>query len=220
MSHVSVKHASGTEPVSLAEFLATASTLLATSITNTSAMLEQASGLFRGLPALSGFKPTPMCEIPETECPPRCVCHATWEARAGETPALTVRVRNASKVARTFSLSVTPFTGASGSLGTIALAPTSLSLKPGQSGVVDAKFTVPQGTAGDYQAEIMVHGVYEQCVEVSLRISEKKTCGDERCTCEVVQGDLPVRIRAHHWYDHFQCTESCGDPAGRGGHDG
>lgn len=34
-------------------------------------------------------------------------------------------------------------------------------------------------------------------------------CRQKCCTCEVVLGDPPVRIRAHHWYDHFQCTERC-----------
>jgi hypothetical protein len=85
-------------------------------------------------------------------------------------------------------------------------------LAAGHSGIVDARFTVPNVPEGDYDAEIVVVGAYEQCVRVTLRVRCKKTCGDERCTCEVIQGDPPLRIRTHHWYDHFQCTEPCVDP--------
>src|SRR5262249_46017024 len=89
------------------------------------------------------------------------------------------------------------------------LSPASLSLAPGQAGVVRATFTVPRTPEGDYDAEIVVRGLYEQCVCVTLKVQCKKTCGDECCACEVVQGDPPVRIRAHQWYHHFQCTEPC-----------
>ena len=95
--------------------------------------------------------------------------------------------------------------------GTLSLSPATLTLQAGQTGIVNAKFTVPNAPDGDYHAEIVIKGAYEQCVRVRLRISCKKVCGDEHCVCEVVQGDPPVRIRAHHWYHHFQCTEPCGD---------
>jgi hypothetical protein len=153
-----------------------------------------------------------MCEIPEIDCPPRCVCEVTWEASPGETPALTVRVTNASKFARTFHLDATSFVGDGGSPGTITLAPKSLSLPAGHVGIVNATFTVPDVPEGAYEAEILVRGAYEQCVRVRLTVKCEKTCGESRCTCEVVQGDPPVRIRAHHWYDHFQCTEPCFEP--------
>jgi hypothetical protein len=207
MSHATARPVSG-QP-SLDEFLAAASKLLATSLTSSRVLLEQAGALLPRMPGLTALRRPGMCAIPETECPPRCVCVVTWEAMPGETPGLTLRIRNASKVARTFSVSSTPFTGAGGSPGKIALEPASLSLPAGHSGVVNGTFTVPKVDTGDYESEILVQGAYEQCVRVILKIRSEKTCGDDRCTCEVVQGDPPVRIRAHHWYDHFQCTEPC-----------
>ncbi len=214
MSHVSVKPASAGQP-SLEELFALGSRLLATSIDSARIILQQAAGLLPPMPDLRTLRPRDMCEIPETDCPPRCVCEVTWEAIPGETPGLTVRVTNASKAARTFHLHATPFTGTGGSPGTITLAPASLSLPPGHAGVANATFTVPSGPAGDYEAEILVQGAYEQCVRVRLKVRCEKTCGEERCTCEVMQGDPPVRIRAHHWYDHFQCTEPCVEPLRR-----
>lgn len=154
----------------------------------------------------------PCCEIPETECPPRCVCDVTWEARPGDTRSLTVRVTNSSKSARTFQLHAAPFAGPGGSPGTLSLSPSTLTLQPGHAGIVNATFTVPNVPDGDYHAEIVVKGAYEQCVRVRLRVQCKRTCDDEHCICDVVQGDPPVRIRAHQWYDHFQCTEPCVDP--------
>jgi len=159
---------------------------------------------------VTALRPKDPCAIPETECPPRCVCDVTWEASPGETPSLTLRLTNASTSTRTFQLQATPFTGPSGSPGTLTLSPTSLTLQGGQTGIANAKFTVPNVPEDDYHAEVVIKGAYEQCVQVRLRVRCKKACGDEHCTCDVVQGDPPVRIRAHHWYHHFQCTEPCG----------
>jgi hypothetical protein len=151
----------------------------------------------------------PCCEIPETPCPPRCVCDLTSEARPGEAISLTVRVINASKSTRTFQLHATTFVGPGGAPGALTLAPSSLTLEAGHAGIITATFTVPNIPEGDYRAEIVVQGAYEQCVRVTLRVRCRKTCGDEPCICDVVQGEPPVRIRAHDWYDHFQCTEPC-----------
>jgi hypothetical protein len=139
------------------------------------------------------------------------VCEVSWEAKAGETPTLTLRVTNSSKSTRTFQVHATPFAGPGGSPGTLSLTPSSLTLQPGHSDFVSAKFTVPNVPDGDYHAEIVVKGAFEQCVCVGLRVRCGKTCCNEHCTCDVVQGDPPVRIRAHEWYHHFQCIEPCVD---------
>jgi hypothetical protein len=183
--------------------------LLAMSIDNARTLIQQASSVLPPLPDMQSLRPKDMCAIPETECPPRCVCEVTWEASPGETPGLTVRVTNASKSGRTFNLHATPFIGAGGSPGTMTLSAQSLSLPPGSAGAVNATFTIPNDADGEYDAEIVVRGAYEQCVRVTLNVRCEKRVGKECGTCEVVQGDPPVRIRAHHWYDHFQCTESC-----------
>lgn len=153
------------------------------------------------------------CEIPETECPPRCVCEVTWEAACGETVAATIRVVNRSSATRTFSVTALPFPGLDPKEAAIAIEPASLELSPSTSAVVSASFVVPgEAHAAAHETEIVVRGAYEQCVRVILHVAERHRCADEapHCVCEVVQGDPPPRIRAHHWYDHFQCTEPCG----------
>jgi hypothetical protein len=211
MSHASAKHSSSTGQPALEDFLGFGLKLLSLSLDNLRTVVQQAPSFPLQLPDLASLRPKDPCAIPEPECPPRCVCDVTWEASPGETPALTVRVTNSSKATRTFQLHATPFAGPGGSPGTLSLSPSSLTLQPGHVGIVSAKYTVPNMPEGDYHAEIVVKGAYEQCVRVSLRVRCKKTCGDEHCTCDVVQGDPPVRIRAHHWYHHFQCTEPCVD---------
>lgn len=210
MSHASVKQQPSTGQPSLDDLVGFGAKLLLLSLDNLRTVIQQAPS-FPQMPDLVSLRPKDPCAIPETECPPRCVCEVTWEASAGETPGLTVRVTNSSKSTRTFQLHATPFAGPGGSPGTMSVAPSSLTLQAGDAGIVSAKFTVPTVPEGDYHAEIVVRGAYEQCVRVRLRVQCNKICGDEHCTCDVVQGDPPVRIRAHHWYDHFQCTEPCFD---------
>jgi hypothetical protein len=211
MSHASVKQPPSTAQPSLEDFVGFGVKLLLMSIDNFRTIIQQAPSFIPQLPDLTSLRPKDPCMIPETECPPRCVCEVTWEASPGETPSLTVRVTNSSKATRTFQLHATPFAGAGGSPGTMSLAPSSVTLQGGHAGTIKAALTVPNVPEGDYDAEITVHGAYEQCVRVKLRVRCKKTCGEEHCTCDVVQGDPPVRIRAHHWYHHFQCIEPCDD---------
>jgi len=213
MSHVTVKRSSSSGQSSLDDFVGFGFKLLSISLDTLRTVVREAPSLLPQTLDLTSLRPECPCEIPETECPPRCVCEVTWEARPGETPSLTVRATNASSSPRTFHIYATPFAGPGGSPGTIKVAPASLTLQPGNSGVADAKFTVPNTPEGEYRAEIIVKGAYEQCVCVRLKVQCKKTCGDEHCFCDVVQHDPPKRIRAHHWYDHFQCIEPCVEDA-------
>jgi hypothetical protein len=185
------------------------------------------AGLVKGMagavgPMLSGLKTpcmpgmpsaaTACCAIPEQDCPPRCVCEITWEATRGERLRCTVRVTNTSATARTFTVTATGFAGPAGSTEGPTVTPGQLQLGGGSAGLVDVAYTVPEKVEnGEYLAEVVVKGAYEQCVSVALTVSSKEVCqlGETRCRCEVRQGDPPVRVRAHHWYDHFQCTEPC-----------
>lgn len=171
------------------------------------------SGAGKCAPTMAKRPSSACCTIPETDCPPRCVCEITWEAARGEKLRCSIRVVNSSMKARTFHLSATAFSGpSSAGNATVALAPQTLQLAGGSSGVVEAGFAVPdEMEPGDYEAEIIVRGAYEQCVRVLLRLAKKPGCRPDmaHCRCEITQGDPPVRIRAHHWYDHFQCTEPC-----------
>ena len=162
---------------------------------------------------------TDCCAVPESDCPPRCVCEISWEAARGEKLRCTIRLVNSSASTRTFAVEATSFTG--GAEGAVSVSPSSLLLAGGTSGLVEAAFAVPEEMPpGDYEAEIVVRGAYEQCVRVLLHVT-KKDCGPDlpACRCEITQGDPPVRIRAHHWYDHFQCTEPCAKPRPRDDHE-
>ena len=146
------------------------------------------------------------CEIPETECATRCIGPIELGAMTGQTVTAVVRVVNRAAVARTFTFSATPFTSGTSS-AQFAFAPPSLSLAPGASGFTVASLTIPVNfTRGEYQAQIVVAGAYEQCVAVELEVG----CEDMRsATAEIVQLDAAFRVRAHRWYDHFQCSEPC-----------
>jgi len=155
--------------------------------------------------------PKRCCEIPETECPPRCVCHICWKACRGGTAQAKIHVTNTGSATRNFTFLATSFSGPGNPTATFQLSPASATLAPNASINVAVSFTVPAEfqPGGHYTAELRIYGVYEQCVCFALDIEPPpaKDCGCE--CCEVKAGDLPVRIRAHQWYEHFQCTEPC-----------
>jgi hypothetical protein len=211
MTNVTVKPTRSRQ-ASLDDIATVGARLLTLSLENSLEMMRQASTLFAVLPDLRAPRARDACcEIPETDCPPRCVCDARWQANPREATGMSVRVTNSSATARTYVLHATPFVGPDGSPGLINLEPATLNLAPGQVGVVAATFTVPDIPEGTFEAEIVIRGAYEQAVCVTLVVKCEKTSGAGRKVCDVVQGDPPVRIRAHHWYDHFQCTEPCFD---------
>jgi hypothetical protein len=152
------------------------------------------------------------CEIPETECPPRCVCDICWKACPGGVVQADIRVTNTGSATREFTFDFTPFSGPGNPAAKVHVSPSSASLAPHASANVAVAFTVPNDFQHGrrYTAELRVYGVYEQCVRMTLDVEPptgKDCCAAEHC--EVRADDLPTRIRAHHWYDHFQCTEPC-----------
>jgi hypothetical protein len=155
--------------------------------------------------------PKPCCEIPETECPPRCVCDIRWKSCPGVTLQAHIKVTNTGSATRNFTFIPTPLSGPGNPKTTIQVVPQSASLAPSDSVDVTAVLTVTNDfqPGGQYTAEIQIYGAYEQCVRITLDIEPPtaKDCVPQHC--EVRAGDLPVRIRAHQWYDHFQCTEPC-----------
>ena len=122
-----------------------------------------------------------------------------------------VKVINIGSATRNFTFIATPFSGPGNPKATIQISPASASLVPHASVDVIASFTVTSDfqPGGQYNAELQIYGAYEQCVRIKLDVEPAtgKDCTPEHC--EVKAGDLPVRIRAHQWYDHFQCTEPC-----------
>jgi hypothetical protein len=155
--------------------------------------------------------PKHCCEIPETECPPRCVCDIRWKSCPGGTVRAQIKVINTGSIARNFTFTATPFSGPGNPTTRIQISPASASLAPNGTVDVAAVLTVTNEfqDGRQYTAELQIYGAYEQCVRITLDVElpTAKDCAPEYC--EVRAGDLPVRIRAHQWYDHFQCTEPC-----------
>ena len=152
------------------------------------------------------------CEIPETDCPPYCVCEIAWEGAPGDKLKATIQLTNTRQVPQAFSLSAGSFQGPTGNTGAaVALAPAAVNLPAGQSTTIAVTFQVPVTfTSGSvYDSEITIAGLYDQCVKVTLRV--RATAPDPHC--DVKQGEIPTRLRAHRWYHHFQCEEPCFEPA-------
>lgn len=211
MSRVTMKpmHAGAT---GAADLLNVAPRLLLLSMESAQDFVSRATSALPAIPSLASVRRAAAgsddcgCDIPETDCPPRCVCEIHWEGSPGETFRATVRVRNTSQVARQFSVVSTDLSGVA--TGKLAVAPAQLQLAPGAAANVDVSYLVPAGTgAGSATAEVLVTGAYEQCVKVRLTVQPQPTI-----TCEVAQGDPPRRMRTMHWYRHWQCDEPCDPP--------
>ncbi len=185
------------------------------SLDSASELVKQGSAFWlSALSALDLKRPAGCCDIPETECPPRCVCKIEWEAARGEKLTAVIQVTNSGTQARKFTFSAKPFSSAGGDLAAPTVTPGSVLLKPGQSVNVTAELTVTQafqpGTL--YSSEVLILGTYEQCACITLTVKPESVCH-----CSIEQGDPPLRLRAHQWYDHFQCAEPCGSVRTPGG---
>ncbi len=150
------------------------------------------------------------CQIPETECPPYCVCEMEWEAFEGDKVTGMIDVHNSGAQVSQFTLSADNFHN---SLETTQckpqLSPSSFALAPGEIKKVTVAINLADSLDPNerYHSEIKIAGRYEQCVRLSLFVRKKATP-----FCKVEHGEIPTRIVAHHWYDHFQCTELCFEP--------
>ncbi len=150
------------------------------------------------------------CQIPETECPPYCVCEMEWEAYEGDTVSGTIEVHNTGKHASLFVLSADSFRSVQENTPVKPqLAPARFLLAPGEMKkvVVTVKVLDALDPNENYQSEVKIAGRYEQCVRLSLFVRKKI-----EPFCKVEHGEIPTRIVAHHWYDHFQCEELCFEP--------
>ena len=220
MSRVSVKHGTATGFQDTLQKLADAAPRLMSMSAEsgrtfareaTSFAREAANLLSSSLPKIEIARPRmmPLCDIPETECPPRCVCEIEWHACRGEKLQATISVKNTSKTARLFQFTAAPIMGPGSPAVPIQLSPANANLSPNQSVIVTATLTAnDQFQHGQtYTSEVLINGAYEQCVRIIIHVDPEETPH-----CEVEQGEIPTRIRAHRWYDHFQCEEPCEEP--------
>lgn len=147
-------------------------------------------------------KHEPCCEIPETCCPSPCVCKILWIGCPGDTLQYHIQVTNTGKIKREFKLTPLPFPCSD---ETLKVTPNKKELAPDEILKAVASFTIPESFGGgQYHTRIKVAGAYEQYIVVSLHVKPH-----QHCCCVIEQGEIPKRIRAHHWYHHFQCEEPC-----------
>lgn len=150
------------------------------------------------------------CLIPETDCPSPCVCHIQWQGCPGDSFRYQIKITNSSKAKRDYTLKPEPF---SCSEEVVAVSPANKTLAPGQSFTAIASFTIPEAMAGGrYQGVIRLNGAYEQLILVSLAARPRNAC-----CCHIEQGEIPKKIRAHHWFHHFQCEQPCFPPSEKEG---
>lgn len=208
MSRVNVKPTFQSQiSQTLDDFAKMGEQLLSFSTQQSRAVIGEAVKLLETAIPASGLKLFPKsCQIPERDCPPRCVCEISWCATNNEKLQSTISITNTGSQKRNFTFAATPFQGPGNPSAKVKLSPTQASLEPGQTVTVTLNHTVTEQfvPGSQYEAEILITGAYEQCVRVTLDVEP-----EQRGHCEVQQGDPPTRIRAHHWYDHFQCEEPC-----------
>jgi hypothetical protein len=181
--------------------------LLTLSLQSANEFIKRSSAFWlAALPAVAATPSADCCEIPETGCPPRCVCKIDWEAARGEHLRAAIHVTNRSEHARIFTFSAKPFASGDQAVIAPALTPTTAQLQSGQSVAVTVELTLSDTfqPGASYSTEVLIVGAYEQCVCLTLKVEQECVCH-----CQVEQGDPPVRVKAHQWYDHFQCSELC-----------
>jgi hypothetical protein len=208
MSQFQVKEIVKLEPQGgLANLLMLGPKLITTSLAKTGELIQETMDILaKDMPTLSLTKKSSCCDIPESDCPPRCVCEVHWEACHGEVIASTIRVINHSGREQNFAFSAGPFEGPSGEVIPLQVSPVSASLKPNESVLVTVRFTVTDTfqPGQPYVAEVLIVGAYEQCVRLTCKVQEPRVS-----YCEVEYTRPPTRLRAQHWYRHFQCEEPC-----------
>jgi hypothetical protein len=129
-----------------------------------------------------------------------------WKILRGMAPTASLSVSNTGKEARVFSFMPSALAGPQSGGSCLVVTPDALQLDEGEVGVVqvqlDNTFLLSAGQR--YRGEILVRGFYDQRLLVTCTVEP-----DASAYLEVKQGEAPTRVRAHRWYDHFQCTESC-----------
>lgn len=129
-----------------------------------------------------------------------------WKFERGVVPEAALTVHNTGKSAQTFGFEPSLLVGPDGAGAAVSVTPDSLQLSEGQTGVVRVKLknSAALSPGQSYAATLLIRGFYEQRVEIRACVEP-----DAAGHAEVQQGEAPTRKRAHHWYDHFQCTDAC-----------
>jgi hypothetical protein len=130
-----------------------------------------------------------------------------WEVERGVTPVAHLRLASPRHERGVFELRITPLVGVNAEAAELALSAARIELEPGGHGVVRLQLSnsAALGPTQRYHAALSIEGGRVPRIPISLIIKP-----DPHAHVEVSQGDFPTRLRAHHWYDHFQCSLPCG----------
>ncbi|MGR8931912.1 MAG: COG1470 family protein [Gammaproteobacteria bacterium] len=208
MSRVTVSSLAGNAVQrNMVEWLDVMPSLLTRSIDQYAALLKKSAEVVSGL-VPNDLSQSDCCAVPETPCPPRCSYQIHWEAGRGETVQAHVKVTNSGSAAREFTFKAEPLqTGGQGDVPLpVVVEPAQATLQPGQAVTLNLRVAVDQKSslAACYTGELVIHGGWEQCLKLLLDVS----AGCD-CVVEIQHGDPGVKVRAHQWYEHYQCTEPC-----------
>jgi hypothetical protein len=129
-----------------------------------------------------------------------------WEIDRGVSPSAKVTLRNTGKTTSTFNVDATTLVGVDAPSARVTVTPSSLRLGADQSSVVRLELvdTASLSPSQTYECDLVVKGFYSQRIAIVTSV-----LADASCPVLVELGDPPTHVRAHHWYDHFQCTEPC-----------
>ena len=129
-----------------------------------------------------------------------------WSIQRGMEAEAQLVLRNLGEGGHTFHIESTPWVGIDADAAALELSTDALHLSGGERGVVQLRLKNSQSfrPCQTYHCEIVVRGYQEQRVQLSCKVER-----DPSAHLEIEQGEAPQRVRAHHWYDHFQCTEPC-----------
>jgi hypothetical protein len=135
-----------------------------------------------------------------------CGSAIEWKIQRGVVPEGAITVHNTGESMKGFGFETTPLVGPSAAGARIVMTPDVLQLAPGQTGVVRLAL---QGSAAlspgqTYHCDVRIRGFHEGRVAIKCSVEP-----DASGQAVAEHGEAPTRTRAHNWYDHFQCTESC-----------
>ncbi|MFQ5560062.1 MAG: hypothetical protein ACE5FU_05685 [Nitrospinota bacterium] len=185
--------------------------IMKNSITSMGPFVKAYAKLVEGVMLMPWRMGASRCTIPETKCPPYCVCTLTWHACEGDKRTGRIHIENTSRQPISYTIEAVSFrSGGKDSAVKPSISPDTLNIPAGKSAAVDVAVTVDNNFDPDrtYKSEVKIRGKYERCICLTLKVG---SCCNE--FCEIDHGDIPTRIRADQWYRHFQCTEECFEPA-------
>lgn len=137
------------------------------------------------------------------------VASLDWTMQRGVQPTATLCLHNRGQSTQSFTFEPSPWVGPGGEAAGLHIEPKEVSIAAGEQATVQLSLlgSVKLHPGQHYHADLTLRGSCDQRVRLHAYVQ-----ADPAAHSEVEQGELPTRVRAHHWYHHFQCTELCAKP--------